>query len=201
MANSYISAVCVVQRQHRKLNSSDPMPLLIFPRHTSANSSTVTITKVLPYLSNQQPDVSSISVSSLSLAPLAAKLLQHHLSHTTISRDESHVPRANPQLPPPLPSLSENPSQSAQESLNFASFISLFPSPDPSGPASIFRLGSALFDPIDLRFGRSRSITPDLRNRVQILRRKAALSKWLEEAVKPAVEGDLRMETSGSNGN
>lgn len=140
-------------------------------------------------------------MSLLSPASLAAKLLQHHLSHTTISRDESHVPRANPQLPPPLPSLSENPSQSAPESLNFASFIALFSSTDASSPAAIFRLGSALFDPIDLRFGRSRSVTPDLRNRVQTLRRKAALSKWLEEVVKHAVEGDLRVEASGSNGN
>lgn len=177
--------------------------MFIFNRRTSANSSVVTMTKVLPTLSSRQPDTSGTSLSSPSLA---AKLLQHHLSHTTISRDGAQVPQADPHLPPPLVSLSQHPSQatlSLREPLNFASFISLFPSPDASSAASIFRLGSALFDSINLRLGpsKSNSITPEVRNRVQILRRKAALSKWLEEAVKQAVDGDLRVEASGSNGN
>jgi nuclear pore complex protein Nup98-Nup96 len=36
---------------------------------------------------------------------------------------------------------------------------------------------------------------------VSILRRKAALSKWLEETVKPTVDSDLRVQSSGSTGN
>lgn len=207
MAGWYTLEAYVAQLQRRKLNSSNLLPLLFIPnRHISANSSVVTISKVLPSPSrNRQLDIGGTSSSSSNPASIAAKLLQHHLSHTMISRDEAHVPHANPQLPPPLSSLSQNapqPSSSPQEPLNFASFISLFPSPDASSPASIFRLGSALFDSIDLRLGHSKSnsVSPDVRNRVQILRRKASLSKWLEEVVKYAVDGDLRVEASGSNG-
>lgn len=73
----------------------------------------------------------------------------------------------------------------------------------------MFRLGSALFDPIDLHLHRSKpetsktdqtSITPDIRNRVQLLRRKKALSNWLKEVVKPVVDNDLRTQENGSNG-
>jgi len=206
VASWYTLAVYVALLQRRKLISSNPLPsLFILNRHISANSSVVTITKVLPSR-NRQLDIGGTSSSSSSNpASIAAKLLQHHLSHTMISRDEAHVPSANPQLPPPLSSLSQNASQlssSSQEPLNFASFISLFPSSDASSPASIFKLGSALFDSIDLRLGhqKSNSVSPDVRNRVQILRRKASLSKWLEETVKYAVDGDLRIEASGSNG-
>ena len=141
---------------------------------------------------------------SSNFTDIASKLLQHHLSHTSISKDESGVPRAYPNTPmqPPL-SLSTSTTQAPREPLNFASFVSLFPSTDTSSCAPIFRLGSALFDPVDLRLGHSRStfITPDVRNRVNLLRRKAALSKWLEDVVKPAVDGDLRIEaSSGANG-
>ena len=134
---------------------------------------------------------------------IASKLLQHHLSHTSISKDESGVPRAFPNSSTqPSLSLSTSTTQTPREPLNFASFVSLFPSTDTSSCAPIFRLGSALFDPVDLRLGHSRyaSITPDVRNRVNLLRRKAALSKWLEDVVKPAVDGDLRIEASGANG-
>ena len=145
---------------------------------------------------------------------MSLKLLQHHLTHTTISRDDSGIPFAHPtrlsstpsstpHSPPPVwnyaPAISSDP-------LNFASFAPLFPSTDTSGLAPIFRLGSALFDPIDLHFNRSTNttdrtlITPDIRNRVQMLRRKKALSKWLEEVVKPSVDSDLRTQANGSNG-
>lgn len=92
--------------------------------------------------------------------------------------------------------------------LNFASFASLFPTTHTTGPAALFRLGSALFDPIDLNLGSGRRpssssitgatlITPDVRNRVSLLKRRQALSQWLEHVVKPTVEGDIRVKAAG----
>ena len=190
----------MAQHHHRKLDYSNLLHQTFIPNRTiSSNFSVVTITKVLPFLSNRQLD----TVGTFSTpASLAAKLLQHHLSHTTICQDEAHIPRANPQSPA-ITSLSQStlePSSSSQEPLNFASFLSLFPSTDTSSLASIFRLGSALFDSINLQLGNSHLVTSDVRNLALILRRKAALSKWLEEVVKHAVDGDLRVEASGSNG-
>ena len=64
-----------------------------------------------------------------------------------------------------------------------------------------------MFDPIALHLGRSKhsvtsrsNITPDIRNRVNVLRRKTALSKWLENDIKSVVDGDLRIQAGGSNG-
>jgi nuclear pore complex protein Nup98-Nup96 len=92
--------------------------------------------------------------------------------------------------------------------LNFASFVSLFPTTHTTGPAALFRLGSALFDPIDLNLASGRRlgsssitaatlITPDVRNRVSLLKRRQALSQWLEHVVKPTVEGDIRAKAAG----
>lgn len=136
---------------------------------------------------------------------ISSKLLQHHLSHTNIAPDRTGVPVA---LPTPLPSTSSGATQSppTTEYLNFASFASLFPSTDISNPATLFRLGVSLFDPIDLRLGGQRNsasittpsaITPDIRNRVTLLRRKTALGQWLEEASKPSVDADLRTKANG----
>lgn len=147
---------------------------------------------------------------------LSLKLLQHHLTHTTISRDNSGIPFAHPttlsssstpRSSPPAWNYAPAPSP---DPLNFASFVPLFASTDASSLAPMFRLGSALFDPIDLHLNRSRaetsttdrtSINPDIRNRVQLLRRKKALSNWLEEVVRPSVDSDLRTQANGSNGN
>ncbi|KAF8155941.1 nuclear protein 96-domain-containing protein [Crassisporium funariophilum] len=175
---------------------------------TSSNSSTLTLTKTIPSLAPPTDTPSSSNPSSL-----AAKLLQHHLSHTTISRDEADVPCAYPTTSSSsLPTSSQRTWTQAPatspDPLNFASFALLFPSGEASNPAPLFRLGSALFDPIELHLGRSKTqtivdsgtaITPDIRNRVSLLRRKRALSKWLEVVVKPAVDGDLRTEVNGSN--
>ena len=146
---------------------------------------------------------------------LSLKLLQHHLTHTTISRDNSGIPFAHPttlsssstpRASPPAWNYAPAPSP---DPLNFASFVPLFASTDAFGLAPMFRLGSALFDPIDLHLNRSRpetsttdqtSITPDIRNRVQLLRRKKVLSNWLQEVVKPSVDSDLRTQANGSNG-
>ena len=111
----------------------------------------------------------------------AAKLLSHNLSHTAIQPDADGVPWANP-----------------SRSLNFASFASLFPQNDRSYEAALFRLGQALFDPIELRLGDSISV--DIRNRVSSLRRKSALSKWLQDAVATSVEEDLAENAAGDYG-
>ena len=133
----------------------------------------------------------------------------------TISRANSGIPFAHittlssssiPHAPPPAWNYAPAPSP---DPLNFASFVPLFASTDISSLAPLFRLGSALFDPIDLHLNRSRaetsttdqtSITPDIRNRVQLLRRKRAPSNWLQEVVKPSVDSDLRTQANGSNG-
>lgn len=106
-----------------------------------------------------------------------SKLLSHNLSHTTIQLDAEGNPWANP-----------------SRKLTFASFASLFPQNDRSFEATLFRLGHALFDPIDLRL--ADTISVDIRNRVLSLRRKTAFSRWLKEAVSPAVEKDVS-EASG----
>lgn len=90
--------------------------------------------------------------------------------------------------------------------LNFGSFASLFPTTDTTGPAALFKLGSALFDPIELHLGNGRIpsvtgatlITPDVRSRVYLLKRRQALSEWLEHVVKPTVEGDIRVKAAGT---
>ncbi|KAG1869988.1 nuclear protein 96-domain-containing protein [Suillus subluteus] len=96
-----------------------------------------------------------------------SRLLQHHLSKTPIVKDESGIPFADPST-----------------ELDFSSF-------------SLFRLGRALFDSIDLHL--APEITVDVRNRISAVRRKAALSDWLEEAVGYLVDADLKKNTSGDS--
>ncbi|KAJ3514528.1 hypothetical protein NLJ89_g2324 [Agrocybe chaxingu] len=175
----------------------------------SSNSSIITLTKLLPTLSPARSETNDAPSPS----SLAAKLLQHHLSHTSITRDDAGIPHALPTtlststVPNATRTTSHAPAASS-DPLNFSSFVSLFPSTEGSNPAPVFKLGSALFDPMDLHLARAKSntgvmngsaITPDLRNRVRVLRRKTALSKWLEEAVKTSVDGDLRTQVNGSN--
>lgn len=142
---------------------------------------------------------------------LASKLLQHHLSHTPIFPDDAGVPFAYPSPSPSSSSSSDSASSSEPSSFNplsFDTFASLFPTSDSSSPAALFRLGSALFDPLNLHLGRQppgsdttsgTAITPDLRNRITLLRRKTALSKWLEDSVKQSVERDLRAKAHGAS--
>lgn len=94
-------------------------------------------------------------------------------------RDEQDVPFADP--PPEL---------------CFSSFASVYPQTDASYEASLFRLGHALFDPIDLHV--AAEITVDVRNRISSLRRKAALSAWLKDAVTPSVNAHLKQQGSGN---
>ncbi|KAK7462816.1 hypothetical protein VKT23_007395 [Stygiomarasmius scandens] len=133
----------------------------------SSNSSTIYKTRV-PIHPIPNSTTSSPSTE------LSSKLLQHQLSHSPIESDDDGVPFANP-----------NPS-----SLHFASFTALFPPTDSSYEANLFRLGHALFDSIDLHLGPSVSV--DIRNRISLVARKAALSSWLEQVVASSVESDLR---------
>ncbi|KAJ7746928.1 nuclear protein 96-domain-containing protein [Mycena maculata] len=105
---------------------------------------------------------------------ISVKLLQHQLSHSPIDFDDDDIPFSNP----------------SSADLHFSSFAGLFPPTDRSYEASLFRLGSALFDSLNLRLGDS--VTPDIRARIATLRRKAALSAWLQDAVGPSVDTDVR---------
>ncbi|KAF7309606.1 SNF2 family helicase [Mycena indigotica] len=111
---------------------------------------------------------------------LSAKLLQHQLSHSPIDLDDEQIPFANP----------------SSIDLHFSSFAALFPSTDRSFEASLFRLGSALFDLLPLRLGDS--VTPDIRTQVTGLRRKAAVSAWLEDTVASSIDSDIRALPSAS---
>ncbi|KAL0959899.1 hypothetical protein HGRIS_011566 [Hohenbuehelia grisea] len=108
---------------------------------------------------------------------LSSLFLQHQLTNSPIEPDDDGIPSANPSA-----------------SLCFASFANLFTQSDQSYEASLFRLGHALFDDLDLRLGSS--ITPDIRNRVACLRRKTALASWLAKVVAPSVERAVKASTS-----
>ncbi|CDO77082.1 hypothetical protein BN946_scf184473.g26 [Trametes cinnabarina] len=129
---------------------------------SSANASTVKLTTV-PLISGLAADASAH----------ASRLLSHHLSNTVIEEDADGVPFANP-----------------SPKLTFASFVSQFPSTDKSFEPTLFRLGHALFDPIDFRL----DDIPDVqyRHRIAAIRRKTELSKWLRTAVSSALDADLR---------
>ncbi|KAJ6485939.1 nuclear protein 96-domain-containing protein [Mycena sanguinolenta] len=122
--------------------------------------------------------ISMTKVPMCESSDLCVKLLQHQLSNSPIDFDDDDIPFANP----------------SSTNLNFASFADIFPATDHSFQASLFRLGSALFDSLNLRLGDS--VTPDIRARITALRRKAALSAWLERAVAPSVDADIRANPS-----
>ncbi|KAI0822929.1 nuclear protein 96-domain-containing protein [Trametes gibbosa] len=129
---------------------------------SSANTSVVKLT-MIPLVPGVPSEVSSH----------ASRLLSHHLSNTAIDEDADGVPFAYP---------------SAR--LTFASFVAQFPSTDHSFEPALFRLGHALFDPIDFRL----DDIPDVhvRHRIRAIRRKTELSKWLKTAVSSAMDADLR---------
>ncbi|WOO81507.1 Nucleoporin [Vanrija pseudolonga] len=103
--------------------------------------------------------------------PRAERLLNLLLEHTNVE-DVDGVPTAF-----------------IDNGVRFKEFAALFPTADRSHEASVWRLGQALFDEIDLGLPAG---TPDeVRGNVAEVRRKLALSKWLEDAVAPAVDADL----------
>ncbi|KAG6334962.1 hypothetical protein ID866_4118 [Astraeus odoratus] len=134
---------------------------------TSANSSVLTQTPA-PFFSGTRDEATS----------RLSRLLQHHLSKTPIVKDEGGIPFADP-----------------SPELSFASFALVYPQTDVSYEASLFRLGHALFDQMDLHL--SSDITVDMRNRISSLQRKAALSAWLEGAVTSAVNAHLNQAPKG----
>ncbi|KAG1753592.1 nuclear protein 96-domain-containing protein [Suillus paluster] len=91
----------------------------------------------------------------------------------------------------------ESPFADPSTDLDFSSFVSLYPSSDHSDEQSLFRLGRALFDTIELHL--ASEITVDVRNRISAVRRKAALSDWLEEAVGHLVDADIKKLASGDS--
>jgi nuclear pore complex protein Nup98-Nup96 len=101
----------------------------------------------------------------------AERLLRLHIDHSTIQTFDG-IPQAT-----------------LSTSIRFRDFASVFDTGDRSHEANIFRLGQALFDEIDLLLPPN---SPDeLVERISQLRRKLALSKWLENAVAPSVDSDL----------
>lgn len=82
--------------------------------------------------------------------------------------------------------------------LRFSSFSSLYAAGNRSYEAAIYRLGHALFDDIDLRL-KVGGVTPDIQNRIMSVRRKAALSAWLEEAVAHSVDASLKSNPSANS--
>lgn len=81
------------------------------------------------------------------------------------------------------------PTATLDSAIRFSDFAKLFDGGDRSHEANIWRLGVALFDDIDLLLPFDAS--EDLVQRISEIRRKLALSKWLENAVAPSVEHDL----------
>lgn len=122
----------------------------------------VTITKVPIFASEPESE-----------SEWASKLLSHHLTHTYIEPDDEGVPFANPSL-----------------ALSFSSFSALYSLNDKTFEASLFRLGNALFDDLDLRL--ADTVEDRIRNRVHTLRRRDELSRWLQSVVLPTVEAELR---------
>ncbi|WWC85271.1 uncharacterized protein L201_000133 [Kwoniella dendrophila CBS 6074] len=101
----------------------------------------------------------------------AQRLLSLHLEHTLVETLDG-VPYA-----------------AIDSAIRFRDFASRFDAGDRSHEASVFRLGVALFDELDLRLP---SDSPEeLVERIASIRRKLALSKWLEDAVSPTVDSDL----------
>ncbi|KIR74014.1 nuclear pore complex protein Nup98-Nup96 [Cryptococcus deuterogattii CA1014] len=73
--------------------------------------------------------------------------------------------------------------------IRFHDFASRFDTGDRSHEANVFRLGVALFDEIDVQLPEGSS--EELIERISSIRRKLALSKWLEDAVAPLVDFDV----------
>lgn len=109
----------------------------------------------------------------------ASILLKHHLENSPIQLDEDGVPFASP-----------------SKDMTFASFVSLFPSNDRSFETNLFRLGQALFDHLEL--GLPASLNEDIRKKIAIMRRRRALSEWLQSAVASSVENDAREKGTDS---
>lgn len=151
-----------------------PGATLVYSGQLCAPSSASTATANSSMLTKTRAQFSTFENDSSSMY---SKLLSHHLTNTLITPDADGVPFANP-----------------ASDLNFASFTSLFSSTDRSFEALLFRLGHTLFDDIDLHL--RDNVTVDIREYTYAIRRKSALSSWLEEAVASSVDQDLKNNSS-----
>ncbi|KAG9092490.1 hypothetical protein FS749_015685 [Ceratobasidium sp. UAMH 11750] len=110
------------------------------------------------------------------------KLLDFQIKNTDVEMDEDGVPIATP-----------------NSDLRFHHIADLFGPDDRSHESSVWRLGSALFDEINLRL--ADDVAFDIKQQVAAMRRRAALAKWLQLTVAPSVEFDLRELNSSTAAN
>ncbi|KAK4689973.1 nuclear pore complex protein Nup98-Nup96, partial [Tremellales sp. Uapishka_1] len=128
---------------------------------------------------NTSDPAPTVSIESVDLladdrkteASKASCLLNLHLSHTVIETVDS-VPYAT-----------------LSSEIRFRDFAGLFETTNTSHEANIFRLGQALFDEIGLHL--PPTADDEQVKRISAIRRKLALSEWLQGAVAPAVDSDL----------
>ncbi|KAF8609715.1 hypothetical protein BDV93DRAFT_465151 [Ceratobasidium sp. AG-I] len=136
-----------------------------------ANPTVVSVSRV-PLLSN--PD--EIECSRVN------KLLDYQIKNTDVDLDDEGVPVATP-----------------NDDLRFHHIADLFGPDDRSHESSVWRLGSALFDEINLRL--AEDVSFDIKQQITAMRRRAALAKWLQVTVAPTVEFDLRELAGASSAN
>ncbi|CAE6428515.1 unnamed protein product [Rhizoctonia solani] len=133
---------------------------------------------------------SSSSIVSVSRVPLlsnpddvevlrANKLLEYQIKNSDVDLDDQGVPVATP-----------------NEDIRFHNVADLFGPDDRSHESSVWRLGAALFDEINIRL--AQGVASDIRDQISSMRRRHALEKWLQLTVAPSVEFDLR-ELSGTS--
>lgn len=130
---------------------------------------------------SQGANTSIVKVTTFQIdSPEEPDLLQHLLSNSNIfspSPESENTPYANP-----------------KPDVTFSSFSSLFSAQDKSHCASVFRLGHALFDPLNLHL--RDDVPAEIRNRILVLRRTEALYAWLARAVSSSVEQDIKAAAS-----
>ncbi|KAG8988968.1 hypothetical protein FRB90_002464, partial [Tulasnella sp. 427] len=112
-------------------------------------------------------------------ASRASKLFEIQLQITDIETDDDGVPVAVP-----------------KPDVRFGDYCKMFESEDRSMEASLWRLGAALFDPIDIQL--KDDVSYDIRKTVEGLRYKTSLSDWLEKTVEPSVKRDLALQDHAS---
>lgn len=112
-------------------------------------------------------------------ASRASKLFEVQTQNTDIEVDEDGVPVAVP-----------------RPEVRFGDYCKMFESEDRSMEASLWRLGAALFDHIDIQL--KDDVSWDIRKTVEGLRYKTSLSDWLEKTVEPAVKRDLALQDHGT---
>ncbi|KEP54149.1 nucleoporin [Rhizoctonia solani 123E] len=112
----------------------------------------------------------------------ANKLLDYQIKNSDVDLDDQGVPIATP-----------------NDDIRFHQVADLFGPDDRSHESSVWRLGAALFDEINVRL--AQSVAADVREQITAMRRRHALAKWLQLTVAPSVEFDLRELSNASGAN